>query len=105
MLGLGLGFGLFVPSRKTPDSKWPRWTLLSLGVAAVLVFGLGVFGLIDYPLAAVPAVAIPFAGMVLGVGRIVLGDRAWQSLLGLGLSAVPALFWILFAIGELVLGH
>lgn len=105
LVGLGVGSGLLVFAGKQPSADWPRWTLLFLGLAAAVLFVVGALGFIDVPFAAVPSLALPFAGLVFGVGRVVQGDRSWQSLLGLALAAAPGLFWIVFAIAELVVPH
>jgi 4-amino-4-deoxy-L-arabinose transferase-like glycosyltransferase len=66
------------------------------------MFTAGIAGLTDFAAAAVPAIALPVAGVVFGTGRLALGDRRWQTWLGLVLASAPALFWVAFAIGELV---
>jgi 4-amino-4-deoxy-L-arabinose transferase-like glycosyltransferase len=106
LVGLVLGSGLLAVSRRaaSPDEvqRWPPWTALALGAAAASLFLLGVAGLIDTAFAVVPAIALPAAGVLFGAGRLVFGDRRWQSWLGLVLAALPALFWVAFAVGELL---
>ncbi len=105
LVGIGLGVGLLALSRRHPSLGWPHWTVLAIGAAAVLLFVAGVLGLMDTNVAVIPSLALPFAGLVFGIGRVVRGDRCWQSWLGLALAAVPGLFWIAFAIAELVMPH
>jgi 4-amino-4-deoxy-L-arabinose transferase-like glycosyltransferase len=47
-----------------------------------------------------PSIALPAAAAVFCIGRVVAGDRRWQSWAGLALAAAPALFWVFFVIGE-----
>lgn len=105
ILGLGIGFGLIALSRMRNSAEWPRWALLSLGVIAGATFVIGILGFIDVPFAAIPSLALPFAGVVFGIGRMAQGDRNWQSIAGLTLAAIPGLFWIVFAVGELAVPH
>lgn len=105
VLGLGAGLLLLVASGRQPSSTWTRWTLLGLGAVAVLLFVVGILGMMDVPGAAIPALAVPFAGLVFGIGTVVRGERHWPSVLGLVLAAIPGVFWIAFAIGELAFPH
>lgn len=105
LLGLAVGSVLLLMSRRTPSADWPSRTLLGLGIAALVLFVVGILGFIDVPFAAIPALALPFTGLVFGVGRVLQGDRDRLSLLGLALAAVPGLFWIVFAISELLFPH
>lgn len=105
--GLVVGSILLASSRKAAIStavhtSWPAWAALALGMLAAVTLFAGVAGLIDTPFAVLPAIAIPFAGVVLGVGRVVMGDRGWKSWLGVALASVPVLFWVVFAVAELV---
>jgi len=109
LVGLALGAGLVAFSRtakpasgsSADDGVWP-WTAMALGTAAVGAFALGIAGVIDTALAILPVIALEFAAIVFGLGRLVLGDRRWQSWLGAGLAFIPALFWVVFVIAEIV---
>ena len=105
LLGHIVGGGLLLLSRRHKEASWPSWTLLGVGAVALVLFAVGMLKLMDYRFAAIPALAVPFAGLVFGIGLVAGGDRRWQAWLGLTLAAVPALFWIVFAIGEIVVPH
>lgn len=111
LVGLALGVvaagGLLAISRRSrqssaPDVSWPLWTSLALGLASVAMFGAGVAGLIDNRFAVIPVLALQFCAGVFTIGRLMLGDRRWQGWLAAGLAAIPLLFWVAFAIGEVV---
>ncbi len=110
VVGLVLGGCLLFFSRKAATSSdasvtapvWPAYLSLALGIAAAGAFAAGVAGLTDTALAIMPVIALQFAAVLFGVGRLVFGDRRWQSWLGAGLATLPALFWVAFVIAEIV---
>lgn len=108
-VGLGVGFALLVMARRRSSSSeqptWPGWTALGLGVAAVVLFAIGVLGAMDTEIAIVPSIALPFAGITFGAGRLIAGDRSWRSWVGVALAGVPTLSWIALAVAELVTPH
>jgi len=102
-LGLLIGFGLLAFSRRADDaSSWPTWTALGLGVAAVGAFAVGVAGLIDTAFAIIPVLTLQFAAITFAAGRLLLGYRSWRSWLAAVLAAIPAGFWVFFAVAELL---
>lgn len=109
LLGVVLGSGLLALSRRARSSvdaperpAWPRWTALALGALAATLFVAGIAGATDFVAAVIPAIALPVAGVIFGGGRVALGDRHWQAVVGLALACIPTLFWAVFAIAELV---
>ena len=99
---LGLLLVRFVPL------KTLGWVVLGLGAAA-LVFIIPVFVSIFNPndnmFSAVFTIPLGAACVISGIGALRKNYRAWQVWLGLGLAAIPIVFWIVFAIGELVYPH
>ena len=99
---LGLLLARFVPP------KTLGWIVLGLGAAA-LVFIIPVLVSILIPgdtmFSAVFTVPLGAACVISGIGALRKNYRAWQVWLGLGLGAIPIVFWIVFGIGELVYPH
>ena len=108
-LGLLVGSALVALSRlggasggRSSQVAWPRWTALALGIAAATVFALMIAGRFGSPVLAISGIALPLAALIFGVARVVSGDRRWPSWLGLALALAPVLFWVAFAVGEVV---
>lgn len=51
------------------------------------------------------SIAAAVAGAILAIGALVKRDRHWPTWVGLVASAVPALFWVAFAVGEVLFPH
>ena len=85
-----------------------EWLVLGLGVAALFFIIPGLVEiLIPGDTMFSPAVSIPLAigCVVCGIGAMLKSYRTWRVWLGLVLGAVPVLFWIVFAIGEILYPH
>ena len=78
------------------------WLALGFGVAALLAFGLSALALLD---ATVPSISLAVAAVAIGIADWVRGDRTWATWVGLAAGGVPAVFWLVFFIGQLVLPH
>ncbi len=96
------GKAAVAPGVSSTGPVWPPWTSLGLGVAAAGALVAGVAGALDSALAIIPVIAVQFAALVFGVGRLVLRDTRWQSWVGAGLALIPVLFWVVFVIAEIV---
>lgn len=88
------------------------WAGFGFGLIAFLIVASGlIFSRMGLDLgrgvAISPAVSIglAFAGVVDGVGAWMKGDRHWPTWAAFGVAGLPALFWVVFAVGELVVPH
>ena len=84
------------------------WVVVGLGAMALVFIIPGLVTiLIPGDTMFSPAFTIPLGvgGLVSGLGAVRKNYRTWQVWLGLGLSLIPVLFWIAFAIGEILYPH
>lgn len=84
------------------------WVVLGLGAVALAFIIPGLVAiLIPGDAMFSPAVTIPLGVgcVVSGIGAVRKNYRTWQVWLGLGLGAIPILFWVAFAIGEILYPH
>lgn len=110
---LGLVVGLALVRR---IASFPRpakasalaWTAFGPGVAAVLVLASALFLPLALPgpvgsavNSAQVSVTLSIAGVMDAVWALVRRDRHWVSWTALVVSALPILFWVLFALGHL----
>lgn len=103
---LGILFGLLTP--RFVSQKTLGWLVLGLGaVALALIIPVFISILIPFDLGFFPVLTLPLGIVCLisGSGSIRNSYRPWQVLLGMGLGAIPILFWIVFGIGELLYPH
>jgi hypothetical protein len=109
--GILLGWVLLVATGRKKDAQAmpavkPAWLSLAMGSAAAAVFAVAMIGPVRNPFLMFTAIGLPTAAVVLGGGRLARGDRRWQIWLGFIFGLLPALFWVAFAIGEVVMpGH
>ena len=99
---LGVLVGRFVPQ------KVLGWVVIGMGVMALVFIIPGLVSiLIPCDTTFSPAFTIPLGVgcVVSGIGAVRKHDRTWQVWLGLGLGAIPVLFWLAFAIGEIIYPH
>lgn len=84
------------------------WVVIGLGAMALILIIPGLV-VILIPRNAMfnPVLTIPLgvSCVVSGIGAMRKNIRNWQVWLGLGLGSIPVLFWIVFAIGELIYPH
>ena len=84
------------------------WVVVGLGAVALAFIIPGLIAiLIPGDAMFSPAVTIPLSVgcVVSGIGAVRKNYRPWQVWLGLGLGIIPLLFWIVFAIGEILFPH
>jgi hypothetical protein len=84
------------------------WVVLGLGAVALAFILPGLVSiLIPGDAMFSPAFSIPLgvASVVASVGALLKKHRTWQVWLGLGLGFIPFLFWVVFAIGEIIFPH
>ena len=84
------------------------WVVVGLGAIALVFIIPGLVAILipgDAMLS--PAFTIPLGVgcVVSGIGAVRKNNRTWQVWLGLGLGSIPVLFWIAFAIGEVLYPH
>jgi hypothetical protein len=77
------------------------WCAFAFGIVALAAGGLMMSRLIRFNIALL-SIALAVASMVIAVGALVKRDRHWPTWVGLGLGAIPFLFWVAFVVGELV---
>ncbi len=92
--------------RLTAERPISSWIALVMGLASAAVFSITVFPGRDIDFSIGP-VSIPLtigleaAAIAFAAGALARGERRWPNWLGLVLAAGPALFWVVFVIGEL----
>lgn len=84
------------------------WCTLAFGLTAVTAFTLALW---LTPSGNLPgmglwliSIATAFAAVVVGVGTLRRRDRHWPTWVGLVAGLAPAVFWIVFAVGNLLAG-
>jgi hypothetical protein len=84
------------------------WVVLGFGALALAFIIPGLLSIL-FPFDAMfnPAFTIPLgvASLVAGIAALRKNIHPWQIWLGLGLGAIPLLFWIAFGIGEILYPH
>ena len=95
------GRGIATPAGPPQKPTALGWCVFGLGIAALVVAGLMMPGLIGFRLSPL-SIALAVATMVVAVGALVRRDRHWPTWVGLGLGAMPFLFWAAFIVAELV---
>ncbi len=104
LLGLVLGLLLIwlVPQKAL------GWLVLVCGaLATVFITPVLVSILFPFDVAFTPIISVPLAlaSLIPGLALATKHYRPWQVWLGLGLAAIPLIFWIIFAIGEILYPH
>ncbi|NTU88796.1 MAG: hypothetical protein HGA54_02665 [Actinobacteria bacterium] len=126
VVGIILGVLALVVTRrkKASEGEAPvkdgalQWVVLVFGILAIAslagamlnkfiarLFGVG-FGLILSELNLYNvSIALAFAAVIAGIGGLVRGERRWPMWVGTILAVVPALIWLVFAVGEFLYPH
>ncbi len=78
------------------------WFTVAFGAAALFAFGVSALQVFDLLLVSIGSAV---AAVVVGAADFVRGDRTWATWIGLAAGGVPAAFWLVFFIGQLVLPH
>lgn len=103
---LGIILGVFVVQFASKNVL--GWVVSGLGtVAFCFIIPVFIAILTNSDTTFLPVVSIPLSiGCVIsGIGAIRKDHRTWQVWFGLGLGAIPLLFWTAFVIGELLYPH
>lgn len=102
------GIVLAVCRAREPDSTDPAarptalgWLTLAFGVTTVVAFVGGIFGEAGGG-GYLASIACASAAVIIGVGAVLRRDRRWPTCVGLAAGVIPAVFWIAFAVGNLL---
>lgn len=77
------------------------WLTLAGGIAAAAAFAVGVF--IDSEMGGyLASIACATATVIIGIGAILRHDRFWPTWAGLAIGVIPAMFWIIFVVGNVL---
>ncbi len=90
--------------RSTGGSAQPSalgWLTLASGSTAAAAFAVGVFTDAE-PGGYLASIACAAAAVIIGVGAVLRGDRRWPTWVGLAAGVIPAVFWIAFAVGNIL---
>lgn len=102
------GIVLAVLRAREPGSAGPParptvlgWTTLAFGVAAAGAFASAI--LLEAEIRGfLASIACASAAVIIGVGAVLRRDRRWPTWVGLAAGVVPGVFWIAFAVGNIV---
>ncbi len=102
------GIVLAVYRAREPGSADPAarptalgWLTLTFGVMAAIAFaGAIFFEAALYGLLA--SIACATVAVIIGVGAVLRRDRRWPTWVGLAAGVIPAVFWIAFAVGNIL---
>jgi peptidoglycan/LPS O-acetylase OafA/YrhL len=108
--GILLGSILLIVTRRNKLSEntssarptWSAWLTLALGITAAAVFAVAMIDARKIGTLMWAAITLPVATMMLGMGGLARGDRRWPTWLGLAFGLLPALFWVVFVVGEVL---
>jgi len=96
-----VGRGITTQAGPPPKPTALGWCVFTFGIVALAAGGLMMTRVIRFNIAPL-SIALAVASMVIAVGALVKRDRHWPTWVGLGLGAIPFLFWVAFLVGELV---
>jgi len=77
------------------------WVTLASGIAAVAAFAVGVFTDVEMG-GFLASIACATAAVIFGIGAILRHDRFWPTWAGLAIGVIPGVFWIAFAVGNIL---
>jgi len=77
------------------------WSVLVLGLIGLATFAFGALRSTGGPVY-LTSIMCGYAALIAGIGALLRGERHWPTWVGLVASVVPALFWIVFLIGNIV---
>ena len=107
-IGIIIGFIIGLLVVRFVNQNALGWVVIILGAIALVFIIPGLISiLIPGDATFNPAFTIPLGvgSIVSGIGAVRKNVRTWQIWLGLGLGSIPVLFWLMFAIGELLYPH
>ena len=104
--GAGVVLAVFRTREPRPAGASARpsalgWLTLASGIAAAAAFAVGVFtdaGMGGY----LASIACAAAAIMIGSGAILRHDRLWPTWVGLAAGVIPGVFWIAFAVGNML---
>lgn len=73
--------------------------------AALFIAGFLERAAFDFPGAAVITLGGTFAAAIIGIGGLIRKERIWQNWAAAILGGLPALFWMFFAVAEVLFPH
>jgi len=98
---IAVGRGITTQAGPPPKPTALGWCAFAFGIVALVAGGLMLTRLIRFSIAPL-SIALAVASMVVVIGALVKRDRHWPTWVGLGLGAIPFLFWVAFLVAELV---
>jgi hypothetical protein len=108
LIGIILGVILGVVIVRFASRKTIGWLALSLGALAflsILPVFIAILAQTDTGFFPVVSIPLSIACVISGVDAIRKHHRPWQVWTGVALGIIPLLFWIVFAVGEVIYPH
>jgi uncharacterized membrane protein len=92
--------------RLTAERSISSWIALVMGLASAVIFSITVLPGRDIDFSIGPTsipltIGLESAAITFALGAFARGERRWSNWLGLVLASGPALFWVVFVIGEI----
>jgi hypothetical protein len=92
-------------TQSEPQPTTLGWVILAFSLIAVTALALGAWlspqtdnsGLVPFNL----SIMLAFAAVIIGIETLKRHERHWITWVGLAAGAVPATFWIIFALGNI----
>jgi hypothetical protein len=76
------------------------WLTLALGAVGAVALAVAA-AMSDATLLYLASILASFAAVVTGIGALVRHQRAWPTWVGLVAAGIPAVLWIVFAVGSI----
>jgi len=77
------------------------WLTLAFGVIAAMTFAVGMFT--DAGMGGnLASIACATAAVMIGIRAVLSHDRFWPTWVGLAAGVLPGVFWIAFAVGNIL---
>lgn len=96
-----VGRGITPQAGLPPRPTALGWCAFAFGILALAAAGL-MMASVPVVARAPISIALAVAAMVVGIGAMAKRDRHWPTWVGLGLGALPATFWVVFMLGEIL---
>jgi hypothetical protein len=92
-------------TQPTPQPNTLSWITLAFGLIAAIVLASGIWlspqpnnaGLVPFNL----SILFAFAAVVVGIGALKRRERHWATWVGFAAGLLPAIFWVIFALGNI----
>jgi len=105
LIGVLIGAVVLIVTRSPqPVAAVPTtlgWLTLALGTVGALALAVAA-AMSDATLLYLVSILASFAAVVTGVGALVRHQRAWPTWVGIVVAGIPAVLWIVFAVGSIV---